>query len=1022
MIVGFALIIVMLAGMALFAINQLNKVAVIYQTIIKYPVNVKSSILKAMSSYRDMRRITNSMVAYAPQKDRDKINRLYIRAVSAYEAAMDAVQENENLSKASPLLSEEERKMRLEYVDLLKTYIQRYKNEACDPVMEAARVGDYDRCIQISDGLEFFLDEVNMFITELYELTNFVEERTSNNAFVIAGQTKILLVVILAVIVIFSVILALLISSFITAALSARELAMQTVSEMFETNPSVNILFDDNLKIIDCNPAAVTFMGFNSKQDMLDGFVEFVSKSLPPLLSDGQRPQTLAVRLKTAAEEGKTKFETEMYFKGSLHRLNIEFIKIPYKGSFALVAYVFDMTEIFDREMQLARAKEINEIQLTKLNLVVSASKIGLWDMEIKQDDLVNPSNTFIWSDDFRHMLGYTDENDFPNMLSSWINVLHPDDKEATLDAFKKHILDKTGKTPYDVEYRMLRKTGEYAYYRSCGESIRSADGNAICVAGALMDITDTKNMLMDKDQQREEAEAANRAKSTFLSTMSHEIRTPMNAIIGMTTIGRNSKDIHQKNYAFEKIGDASSHLLGIINDVLDMAKIEANKLELASAEYNFERMLQKTLTIIHFRVDEKRQKLTANIDNKIPNFLIGDDQRITQVITNLLSNAVKFTPEGGGIHLGASLLNEKDGIYEIQINVTDSGIGISPEQQKKLFNAFEQAEGGETSRKHGGTGLGLVISKRIVELMGGKIWIESELGKGAKFVFTMKAKRGNKNPRSLLASGVNWHDVRVLVVDDKVEVRSQFQNIFDQLDIKCDVAIDGFEVCRLIEETGKYDIYFVDWNMPGVNGIELTKKIKEDTAKKQSVAVMITAYDWNIIRNEAEQAGVDRCLLKPLLSSAIIDCVNDCLSEEETAEKSTEDKDEFLGRTLLFAEDVEINREIFLTLLENKGLVIDCAENGKEAVEKMEAAPEKYDIVFMDVQMPIMDGLEAARCIRKLPMCEHGKLPIIAMTANVFKDDIEACLASGMDDHIGKPFEVEKVLEKLRQYKRKRD
>ncbi|MCL1958374.1 MAG: response regulator [Spirochaetes bacterium] len=1021
MIIGFALIIVMLAGMALFAINQLNKIAVIYKNIIEYPVGIRNAVLRTLSSYRDMRRITNSMFAYAPQKNSDKIDRLYIGAVSAYETAMFAIQESETLARKSPLSNEEERHIKIDRINLLKNCIERYKNEACDPIFKAARVGDYDRCIQISDELELFLDEARTFFIELYELTNVIEEKTSNNAFVIASQTKMLLIVIFVVIVVFSVILAFLISSFITATINTRESALLTVSEMFKSNPSINLLFDDTFKIIDCNPEAIRFMGLNNKQDMLNGFVDFVNAALPPLLSNGQRPQTLAKKLKTAAEEGVVKFETEMNFNGILHRLSVDFRKIPYKDSFAIVGYVFDMTDIFEREMQLERAKELNELQLIKLNIVINASKIGLWDMEIVQGDPINPNNAFFWSNEFRHMLGYTDEHDFPNLLSSWSNLLHPEDKEAILDAFKKHIFDKTGNTPYDVEYRLLRKTGEYAYYRACGESIRNMNGNAIRVVGALMDITDTKNKLMEKEHQKEEAEAANIAKSTFLSTMSHEIRTPMNAIIGMTTIGKNAKDITQKNYALDKISDASSHLLGVINDVLDMAKIEANKLELASVEYNFGKMLQKTLTIIHFRIDEKRQKLTANVDTKIPYFLIGDDQRIAQVITNLLSNAVKFTPEGGNIHLAASLLNETDGICELRIEVADSGIGLSPEQQKKLFNAFQQAEGGETTRKHGGTGLGLVISKRIVELMGGKIWIESDLGKGAKFVFTMKAQRGNKTHHSLLASGVNWKNIRILVVDDKVEVRTQFQNIFEQLNVKCDAARDGDEACRLIDERGKYDIYFIDWNMPGMNGVELTKKIKQGAGNRQSVAIMITAYDWNQIKDDAEQVGVDMCLLKPLLSSAIIDCVNDCLGVEQTV-NSVVREGEFLGKTLLLAEDVEINREILLTLLENTGLVIDCAENGKEAVDKMEAAPEKYDIVFMDIQMPIMDGFEATRRIRKLPLCEHGRLPIIAMTANVFKDDIEACLAAGMDDHLSKPLDVEKVFEKLRLYNRKKD
>jgi len=648
MIAGFALIIVMLAGMALFAITQLNKVAAIYSNTLKYPVGVKSAILKTQSAYRDLRRITNAMLAYAPLGESERINKLYEDAISAFEIAEDNILEFEDLIRANPLLNDAGRKMRLERTTTLKNYVQRYKDEVCDPIMKAALAGDYNKCLEISDNLETFVDEVRALTIELYDLASAIEEKSNQNASTVASRTIIMLIAILTISVNISIILALLITSFITAAIRDQEAALLTVSVMFESNPYINILFDNNFKVIDCNPEAVTFMGFKSKEDLLDGFIEFVARSLPPILSNGQHPQTLAERLKTAARDGKVKFETELNFNNSLHRLSVDFRKIPYKGSFALVAYIFDMTDIFQREMQLARAREINELQLAKLNLVVHASKIGLWDMEVIKEDPINPTNTFVWSDEFRRMLGYTDENDFPNILSSWSSLLHPEDKEATLNAFASHMLDRTGKTPYDVEYRLLRKTGEYAYYHASGESIRDREGNAIRVAGALMDITDTKNMLMEKERQREAAEAANRAKSTFLATMSHEIRTPMNAIIGMTTIGKSAPNIERKDYCFMKIQDASNHLLGVINDILDMSKIEANKFELAPEEFELEKMLRRVVTVINFRVDEKKQKLSVEIDHAIPRTLIGDEQRIAQVITNLLGNAVKFTPEQG--------------------------------------------------------------------------------------------------------------------------------------------------------------------------------------------------------------------------------------------------------------------------------------------------------------------------------------------------------------------------------------
>ncbi|MCL2124871.1 MAG: ATP-binding protein [Oscillospiraceae bacterium] len=385
--------------------------------------------------------------------------------------------------------------------------------------------------------------------------------------------------------------------------------------------------------------------------------------------------------------------------------------------------------------------------------------------------------------------------------------------------------------------------------------------------------------------------EIASQAKSDFLSNMSHEMRTPMNAIIGMTTIGKRAASPEKKDYALNKIEDASTHLLGIINDVLDMSKIEADKLELSPVDFCFDKMLQSVMSVINFRVEEKHQSLAVQEDDDVPQYIIGDDQRLAQVIMNLLSNAVKFTPEGGNIGFSASLVGEKDGVCELRMEVTDNGIGISPEQQQRLFKAFEQAESG-TSRKFGGTGLGLSISKRIIELMDGHIWVESEPEHGSRFIFTIKTIRSKK---------------------EELSPQESTEHADDNLD-------------------------------------------------DESVTT-------------------------------------------------------FYGKHILVAEDVDINREVLLALLDGSLLTIDCAVNGREALEMVAAAHDKYDLVFMDMQMPEMDGLEATRMIRALALRRENRLPIIAMTANVFKSDIEECMAAGMDEHIGKPLNLNEVYRCLRKY-----
>jgi signal transduction histidine kinase/CheY-like chemotaxis protein len=413
-----------------------------------------------------------------------------------------------------------------------------------------------------------------------------------------------------------------------------------------------------------------------------------------------------------------------------------------------------------------------------------------------------------------------------------------------------------------------------------------------------------------------EEAEKASQAKTDFLANMSHEMRTPMNAIIGMTAIGRAAPDIQKKEYSLEKIAEAGSHLLGVINDVLDMSKIEANKFELDSTVFDFEKMLRKAVDVINFKVEEKHQHFTLNAAGDIPGCLYGDEQRLSQVVTNLLSNAVKFTPDGGSITLEALLEQPKEGDtrtgepealvplrheemgnnadqyladqYLVRVRVADTGIGISAEQQIRLFSSFTQADS-STSRKFGGTGLGLAISRRIVELMGGQIWVESEPGKGSVFSFVVPLKRGT----------------------------------------------------------------------------------------------------------EEDEPAAPRAGPEP-------------------------EEDNFAGFRILLAEDVDINREIVLALLEPTGISIECAENGSMAVRIFNASPDAFDIIFMDIQMPEMDGYEATRAIRASPAPHAATIPIIAMTANVFKEDVERCLKAGMNGHVGKPLDFDELMHLLRMYLRR--
>jgi len=538
----------------------------------------------------------------------------------------------------------------------------------------------------------------------------------------------------------------------------------------------------------------------------------------------------------------------------------------------------------------------------------------------------------------------------------------------------------------------------------------------SLIVANALI----RKEMTFELEEALERAQTASHAKSDFLSNMSHEIRTPMNAIIGMTNIALSAHSIERKDYALGKIGDASVHLLGIINDVLDMSKIEADMLELHPVPFLIEDLLKKVINIVNFRIVEKHLKLAVYIDEKIPSALVCDDQRLAQIITNLLSNATKFTPESGTISLSVRLANVVDNVYEIEFEITDTGVGISEEQQARLFNPFEQADS-STARKYGGTGLGLAISKRILELMGGSIKVTSTLDKGSTFTFSIKAEKPNDEIMKTfsMSEKSNIKDIHILVVDDDEDILEYFADIALRFKIPCDTVTSSKEAMALIDNGSKYDLFFVDWKMPEIDGIELSRHIREKVGE-DSVIIMISSVEWQDIAEDAKKAGVTEFLPKPIFPSDIISAVSksfgiDLLNESKTGKN--EYTDSFWGYRVLLVEDVEINREIVIALLEQTLVEIDCAENGAEAVKMFSKNPDNYNIVFMDIQMPVMDGYEATRQIRALDVGNSKTVPIIAMTANVFKDDVTHCLEAGMDDHLGKPLDFDAVLQILRKH-----
>ena len=680
-----------------------------------------------------------------------------------------------------------------------------------------------------------------------------------------------------------------------------------------------------------------------------------------------------------------------------------------------------EMEQRLHLQEKLLAQKQQHEEQ-TRMITALASDYWSVYYLDLDLDEGVcyqshsDVENGFRVGDHFRYIAAvtaYAKENIKEEYLEEFLQFIQPDNVRANLKEQRviahRYMVHRHGKDTWEeVRFAGVRHPED------------RKDHLVHAVGACFVDVDRETRKSMEQNQILQEAltaaESANKAKTAFLSNMSHEIRTPMNAIIGLDNIALNDATISvQTREYLEKIGTSAHHLLSIINDILDMSRIESGRLTIKNEEFSFSKALEQVNTIISGQCRDKGLHYECRTQGQIDEYYIGDDMKLRQVMINILGNAVKFTPEGGTVSFHIADIARMNHKATLRFTISDTGIGMSKEYLPRLFDAFSQEDSSSTN-KYGSTGLGMPITKSIVELMNGTIEVESEKARGTTFIVTLTLTQADHRSDRENDIELRPHEMSVLVIDDDRIACEHAEVVLGQIGISCEMATSGREAVEMVRmrhaRREDYNLILVDWKMPEMDGVETTRQIRAIVGSDTPI-IILTSYNWEDIEEEAREAGVDTFAAKPLFAGTVMDEFREAFKKKNA--KLVRETVDLKGRRVLLAEDVMVNAEIMMMVLSMREMEVEHAENGRIAVEMFTGHAEGYyDAILMDMRMPEMDGLEATKRIRELDREDARTIPIIALTANAFDEDVQRSMQAGLDAHLSKPVEPETLFETL--------